>query len=152
MNRPERERDEVFAKNVVAECEYATIATVNADNTPYCLPISIALFEDSIYFHCAQKGKKVDNILNNENVCLSCVSYTKLAPKKYTTEYKSAIINGVCTRVDDQEEKITALLSICKKYAPQDLDSAKKVIDSWIKKTAVFKIKICEISGKENML
>lgn len=88
MRRKDRKKDADFALEVLRDCEYATLATVNEDGTPYCIPISPVLVDGCIYFHCALEGKKLDNINQNPNVCVSCVRHTKLVPEKFTTELK----------------------------------------------------------------
>jgi len=82
MRRTDRERDAAFAFDVLRDCEYATLATVNADGTPYCIPISIVLVDKSVYFHRAAEGRKLDNIGKNNAVCISGARHTELLPHK----------------------------------------------------------------------
>ncbi|MDF2839216.1 MAG: putative nitroimidazole resistance protein, partial [Evtepia sp.] len=56
MRRKDREKDSQFALEVLKNCEYATLATVNPDGTPYCIPISPAMMDGALYFHCALEG------------------------------------------------------------------------------------------------
>ena len=45
MRRKDREMDRDFALQVLDKCEYAVLATVNPDGTPYCLSL-IHIFVD----------------------------------------------------------------------------------------------------------
>ena len=148
MRRKDREKDASFALEVLRDCEYATVATINADATPYCIPVSPVLIENAIYFHCATEGRKLENINNNNIVCISCVRYTKLIPEKFTTEYESAVAVGKCAIVADEKEKIMALREICIKYAKGSTRSFDLVINKSLHKTCVCRIDIEQITGK----
>lgn len=151
MRRTDREKDAGFALEVLRGCEYATLATVNTDKTPYCIPISPVLIGNAIYFHCALKGQKLDNIRQNDAVCVSCVRYTKLVPEKFTTEYESAVATGKCGTVSDEAEKIAALRAICEKYAKNNMSGFEAQMAKSLHKTCVCKIHIEQITGKANM-
>ena len=152
MRRKDRERDESFALEVLRDCEYATLATTNPDGTPYCIPISPVLIENTIYFHCAPEGQKLENINKNNIVCISGVGYTKLIPEKITTEYESAVATGKCYIVTDNEENIMALKAICEKYAKSSMEHFEKKIAEYSHRTCVCKIELMKITGKANRM
>ena len=150
MRRKDRERDETFALEVMSDCEYATLATINTDGTPYCIPISPAVTGNIIYFHCALEGQKLTNINLNRSVCISSVRHTKLLPEKFSTEYESAVAIGKCSIVSDNDEKTMALKLICKKYANDFMEQAMKLIAKSLDKTCICKVEIEKITGKES--
>jgi len=151
MRRKDRERDAVFALEVLRDCEYAALATVNKDGTPYCIPVSPAVLNGAVYFHCAEEGQKIDNIKNNGSVCISGVRYTKMIPGEFTTEFESAVATGKCAIISDKTEKIEALRAICEKYAKSNMDHFDSQIARSIDHTCVCKIQIENITGKANM-
>ena len=150
MRRKDREKDAAFAMEVLRDCEYATLATINKDGSPYCIPVSVAVVRNAIYFHCAAEGQKLDNIKNNENVCISGARYTKLTPDNFTTEYESAVAAGKCYIVYDETEKIAALKAICEKYAPSNLNADVEIINA-ARRTCICRIDITNITGKANI-
>ena len=150
MRRKDRERDKQFALEVLRDCEYATLATLNADKTPYCIPISPVLIYEAIYFHSATEGKKLDNIRENSAVCISGVRYTKLIPEKFTAHYESAVATGKCETVTNDDEKITALRAICDKYA-KEVGGSDGQIEQLLHRTGICKVQIEHITGKANM-
>ena len=150
MRRKEREKDAAFAFRVLRDCDYATLATLNADGTPYCIPISPVSINNFIYFHCAAEGKKLDNINQNNAVCVSCVSRVKPVPEKFTTEFESAVIAGKCEMVPDEAEKIMALRALCEKYASSNMDGFDAAIARNLHRTCVYKVHITQITGKAN--
>ena len=148
MRRKDREKDSAFALEVMRDCEYATLATVNTDGTPYCIPVSPAVIDNIIYFHCALEGQKLTNINSNNAVCISAVQHTKLLPEMFSTEYESAVATGKCSIVSDDEEKTMALRLICEKYAKDFMEQAMKKIAESLNRTCVCKIEIEKITGK----
>ncbi|MCL2698770.1 MAG: pyridoxamine 5'-phosphate oxidase family protein [Defluviitaleaceae bacterium] len=152
MRRKDRERDAAFALEVLRDCEYATLATINADGTPYCIPISPVLVNGAVYFHCATEGHKLDNISRNDAVCISGVRYTKLVPEEHEVEYESAVAAGKCKIISDEAEKTMALQTICEKYAKgNDKGKDNEVISRLLHKTCVCRVDIEKITGKANM-
>lgn len=149
MRRSDREIDSGLAIEILKNCEYATLATINPDGTPYCIPISPVLNDNYIYFHCAHDGKKIQNIKNNNNVCISGVGNTKLVPEKFTTEFESAVAIGKCTLVSNDDEKILVLKLICEKYALSNMGEFDNAIKKSLQRTSIYKINIEEITGKK---
>ena len=160
MRRKDREMDENFAYGVIDKVAYGTLATINEDNTPYCVPISFARLENKIYIHAAFQGTKINNIKANENVTMSFVGDINVPfpdPEScegikgsgvFTTEYESAIISGKAVFIDDEEEKILALRLICEKYCPNNMVHFNDAIASSLKNTCIIRIDIENIKVK----
>ena len=51
--------------------QVGTIATINKDGTPYCVPVHFVYADGKIYIHGLPAGQKIDNLIANPNVCLS---------------------------------------------------------------------------------
>ena len=151
MRRKDKEKDAAFAAGVFRDGEYMTLATVNADGTPYCVPLSFVLADDKIYFHCAEEGQKVENIVLNNRVCVSCVRYAKTRPESFSVAYESAVAAGTCETVTDGNEKLTALRALCEKYAEDYMDNFEADAAKSLHLTRVMKINIDAITGKADM-
>jgi len=152
MRRKDRERGSAFALEVLRDCEYATLATVNADGSPYCIPISPVLVDgDTVYFHSATEGQKLDNINNNSAVSISCVRHSIVIPEKFTVEYESAVVTGACSVVSDKDEKILALKKLSEKYAINHMNHFDREMEKYFHRTCVCKIDIVQITGKANI-
>lgn len=150
MRRKDREMPREFALEVLDSCLFATIAVIDDKNMPYCLPINIARDGDSIYFHCAKVGFKIDALKNNNNVCVSCTGKTQVLEEKFTTQYQSAIARGCAFEIFDQDEKIHALRLLCEKFTPSNMRMFEREISQHLSHTAVWRIDISQISGKSN--
>ena len=148
MRRKDREMGKDFALAVVDKCEYAVISMTLENNTAYSIPISIIRDGEYIYFHSALEGKKIDALRNNPHVCITCVGNTNVVQEHFTTEYESAIIVGIAEELSNQDEMIHGLKILCEKYTPLNMANFSAAIEKSLFRTAVWKVKIQEITGK----
>jgi nitroimidazol reductase NimA-like FMN-containing flavoprotein (pyridoxamine 5'-phosphate oxidase superfamily) len=166
MRRKDREMDKDFAYSVIDKAVFGTLATVNEDGTPYCIPVSIARKDDKIYFHSAKSGTKIDNIKRNQTVCMSFVGNvhvpeelndgskqdntdsTKVFDTRFTTEFESAVVFGTISIVEDKNEKVMGLRLISEKYVPKDMPYFDKAVDVSYNVTYVLRLDIQHITGK----
>lgn len=135
------------AKAILDNGEYGVLSTVDNVGQPYGVPLSYVYMNDSIYFHCAVTGRKLDNIAQNAKVSFCVVGNTRILPGKFATEYESAVAFGVASEVREAE-RYNALLWLLEKYCPEFIEEGKRYIEQQDKATKVFKIKIHHISGK----
>ena len=170
MRRKDREMDKDFAYSIIDKSEFGTLATLNEDGTPYCIPISTARQGDKIYIHSAYQGRKIENIKRNPNISISFVGDVKvptpitkeeyekaisdgggigkIVSKKFTTEFESAVIFGTVEIVEDKDEKTLGLKLISEKYVPENMPYFEDAIEASLDRTCVLRIDIKEITGK----
>lgn len=147
MQRKDKKLEYNDIVEILKHNSYGVLSTVGEDGSPYGVPISYIYFNNSIYFHCAIKGHKLDNISNNDKVSFCVVGQTQILPEEFNTKYESVIIFGRATEVFD-DEKNMALLEILNKYSPDYIEQGKEYIEKASKATRVVKISIEHISGK----
>jgi uncharacterized protein len=147
VRRQDRETGSEEARQLLARGSYGVLATVGADAEPYAVPLSYVLDGDSIYFHCASEGRKLDNIAVNPAVSFCVVGATRTLPEKFGTEYESAVAFGSAHEIFELEKR-QALLKILEKYAPDFIASGTKYIDGKFAKTRVVRIVIEHLTGK----
>ncbi|MDR1030734.1 MAG: pyridoxamine 5'-phosphate oxidase family protein [Treponema sp.] len=150
MRRKDREMSRDFAETVIDRCVYGVLATVNADGSPYCIPLSIVREGEWLYFHSAQEGRKINNLHARNQVCLCFVGETRIPEGKFTLAYSSALVLGTAESVQEDAEKIHALRLLGLRYTPQAMAGFDKVIAQQLAVTGVWKVHIDEISGKQN--
>ncbi|GAA0713302.1 pyridoxamine 5'-phosphate oxidase family protein [Paraclostridium ghonii] len=149
MRRKERETENVEALDILKNGEYGVLSTIGENRYAYGVPLSYVYSNESIYFHCALEGQKLDNINYNNKVSFCVIGKTCVTPEKFSTKYESAIVFGKASEVFE-EEKSEALLQLLKKYSPDFIEKGKMYIKNASDKTKVIKIKIDKISGKAN--
>ncbi|BCN31866.1 pyridoxamine 5'-phosphate oxidase family protein [Anaeromicropila herbilytica] len=147
MRKKDREIQNDDIIEIIRNNEYGILSTISSNGYPYGVPISYVYINDSIYFHCATEGHKLDNIENNDKVSFCVVGETCVLPDKFSTKYESVIIFGRAIEVFDQEKDI-ALLEILNKYSPDHMEKGKAYIENAGMKTKVIKISMEHISGK----
>ena len=113
MRRKDREItdfDEIM--NIINKCDTCRLALFDKE-FPYIVPLNFGVdIRDEqlyLYFHCAKKGKKLDLILQNNNVTfeMDCEHNIILYEERMscTMGYASVIGHGNIEFVDEKEEK-----------------------------------------------
>ena len=127
IRRSDREITFQDARDILDNAEYGILSTVGKDGQPYGVPLSYVYKNDSIYFHCALSGHKLDNIEHCAKVSFCVVGSTKVLPDKFATEYESALVFGVASEVKEAERH-DVLLWLLEKYCPDFIDEGKMYI------------------------
>lgn len=148
MLRKDREIPQEEAKLLLHIGEYGFLATADMENNPYVTPLNYVYSNGKIYFHCAQKGHKIDNMKKNENVCFCVTERVEVVPEHFTTKFESVIVFGKAREVTDVKGKEIALLSLIKKYAENHLNTGKDHIRKFFDSVAIWEITPWKISGK----
>lgn len=133
------------------ESEYGFLSLGTGENGyPYGIPLSYAYDEqaNSLYFHCAPEGYKLDSIARNNKVSFCVVGVTKPIAEQFTTLYESVIVFGTAHIQLNDDEKRKALRLLVKKYSPGYEETGEKYMDKSWDRTAVFKVEIEHITAK----
>ena len=102
--------------------------------------------------HGLPKGKKIDNIKFNSNVCFEVDEMIGLLcegvenPCDVNTEFNSVIVEGKAFLVSEFDEKYQALSQIVAKFTPHFV--GKELPEKMIKRTAVIRIDILNCVGR----
>lgn len=147
LRRKDRAITNEEAKALLNKGEYGILSTVSENGEPYGIPLSYCVVDNSIYFHCAVEGKKLEHFKHNKSVSFCVVGDTEVLPNKFSTKYESVIISGKIEEVFDDEKQV-ALEGFLHKYSPEFLKKGIEYIQGSSAKTLVFKISIKHLSGK----
>ena len=115
---------------------------------PYVLPLNFVRQGQAIYIHCDLQGRKLDCIRQNPRVAFTLMTDVTIDRKKSTTYFKSLCGKGTACIVEDEAEKGRALDAIAQRYAALCPQPTPK---SSIKRTAIVRIDIEELTGKRNL-
>lgn len=149
MRRQDRSVTLERAFEILKEADYGTLTLFGDDGYPYGVPVNHVVVDNAIYFHAATEGKKLDSIHKNNRVGFTAVAYDELVPEKLSTKYASVIVMGTASIADDSEKR-KALVEIMKRFAPDYMKLGEKSSNSSFGRTAIIKITIDHITGKEN--
>ncbi|EJP22402.1 pyridoxamine 5'-phosphate oxidase [Peptostreptococcaceae bacterium AS15] len=150
MRRKDRQKDEKFALEVVDSSQFANISMYDGKE-PYTVVISHVRKGESIYFHCAKAGRKIDILKENPRVCVSFVSQNipTYETDNFTTLFKSAIFYGNAVFVTDEDEKKDALKILCEKYLPEYMENFDSAMKRSFAVTQIIRIDFESFSAKE---
>lgn len=148
MRRKERQISGLEAYQLLEKGEYGIVSMVSKENEPYGVPVNYCLIGDTIYFHCALEGEKIDCINNNSRVSFCVVGRQEILPAEFSTNYESCIIAGNIVEVYEAD-KHEALEALIVKYSPDYYTEGMEYIEKLHKRTRVFGITIEMITGKK---
>ena len=152
MRRKDRLTGQQEALSLLETGIYGILSTVGAEGVPYGVPLSFVTINNSIYFHCAQQGHKLDNLRHQSQVSFCVVGNNQpvYKPGNFTTTYESTIVFGKAREICDPDEKYDILHQLCKKYLPDFIEYADSDITKSVARTGVWAIDIESVSGKRN--
>lgn len=150
MRRTEREiKNKKEIEDILNRASVCRLG-LSINDIPYIVPLNYGYKENSLFFHCAKEGKKIDILKQNNNICfeIDIDSDIKKAdsPCKWSAHYKSIIGFGKAYLIEDREEKIKGLNVIMAHYSNnQRFEYNEKSLNNVI----VIKVIIEEITGKK---
>ncbi len=119
MRRKQSEiTDKKEITTILSTARIGRLATLGEDGYPYITPVNFVYWQESIYFHCALKGEKLDNIEWDNRVCFEvdiALAYldtgfdAAIPPCDVGQFYQSVIIRGTAEIVTESAEKVAAL-------------------------------------------
>ncbi len=149
MRRKDREMKKEEAYELLFQSKYGILATVGYDGQPYAIPLNYIVSNNSIYFHCALNGYKLDNIALNSKVCFTVVGRTNIVSEQFSTDYESVVVFGTVSRIEEKDEKEKVLKGFVQKYSINFVSEGDAYIQKAKDQTVVCKIAIDNYSGKK---
>jgi nitroimidazol reductase NimA-like FMN-containing flavoprotein (pyridoxamine 5'-phosphate oxidase superfamily) len=148
MRRKEKQIDD--PRKIVAIFEKAQVCRLAMwdGQRPYLVPMSFGYADDTLYFHSATAGRKVDVLRQYPQVCFEVE--TDLALEKgekacqWGMRFKSVIGIGRTVFIEDDQEKAAALQAIVRHYAGAEMPIEPARLNT----TLVFKVIIEEMTAK----
>lgn len=150
MRKQKRALCETEAWEVFDQAPFASVAMIDEEEHPYIVALSVVRDGNTLYYHCALEGKKLDCIKKHPHVCVSAVAQADVVPEKATVYYQSCVLEGISELVMDDEEKKLALRLLCERFTPTHMDCALHITKQGLDATAIVKIQVTSIEGKCN--
>ena len=120
------------------------------NNMPYIVPVCFGYQDQTVYIHSSLKGRKVEFLKKNPNVCVEFDIDTEIVENDpacdWGVKFKSVIGFGNVSFITDKQKKIEALGIIMRQYADRSFAFNEKVLG----KTAVIQIAISSMTGKQS--
>ena len=150
MRRQDREINDIAAiKSIIGKSLVCRLA-LSEGNRPYVVPLCFGYTDDTLYFHSAPEGKKIEILKKNGNVCFEFDLGLKVVQDekacKWGMKYQSVIGFGEASFVDDLEEKRKGLDAIMENYSNRSFDYPEAALNS----TVIIKVEIESMTGKQS--
>ncbi len=116
---------------------------------PYLVPVSFGYDGQSVFFHTAESGRKIDCIAANNRVCFEFERDVRLVshpdkPCSWSFTFECVIGFGTVEELTTPEEKARGLNEVMRQYSDKTWDFDPGALD----RTRVWRISIESISGK----
>lgn len=148
MRRFKQQLPKEETKEILRKATNGVLCITDYDYRPYGVPMSFIYDgDDSIYFHCALSGRKIECIKHNPNACFTIIDQDEIHPEEFTTYFRSVIVEGLIKIIEDRKEMIEALRLLSTKYSP-GIDCEPE-IEKGIDRVLILKMEIDSITGKE---
>ena len=85
------------------------LALSGDEGYPYAVPISYCYDGSRLYFHCAKEGHKLDAIRREPRASFCVIDQDQVVPEEYTTYFRSVIVFGRVTVLEDDGAKRAAV-------------------------------------------
>jgi hypothetical protein len=125
-----------------------------ANGIPYITPMNFTYDKETskIFLHCANEGRKLENIRVNPYVCFEVEEVKDVIVKQPTCAssiaYRSVILFGNIKILSEVNAKNYALQKLAEKYAPQN--PKIPFTDAMLNRTNVLEIEIKEMTAKRS--
>jgi uncharacterized protein len=150
MRRFKNQLSEEEVDSILNKHSSGVLAVHGENGYPYTIPISYTFDNDSLYFHSANEGHKIDAIRNNDKVSFCVIDQDDVIQQTFTTNYRSVVVFGRATIVTDALHRQMALESLVKKYSPDFIREGKQEIMQAWDQVSVIMISIEHKTGKAN--
>jgi len=157
QRRPEHKRDDGWIRDFLHRGVVAHIAT-RWDSQPFVTPSTYVYDETShrLVFHSNLIGRVRANIERHPEVCVEVSEVGRLLPSntaiEFSIQYRSVIVFGTASIVDDLPEQRRLMHSLIAKYFPRLEPGVnyRAATDAELRRTSVYQVAIGSWSGKEN--
>jgi len=122
------------------------------DGQPFVIPMSFGRKEDSLYIHGSAASRMLRQMKQGVPVCVTVTLLDGLVLARsvfnHSMNYRSVVILGKATLVENPEEKLAALRVLSEHILPGRWDDARRPNERELKATSVLRVPIQEFSAK----
>ena len=153
MKRNEREITEIHEiEKIISKADVCRLAFAN-DNIPYIVTMNFGYIsgnDRTLFFHCANEGRKLEMIRKNNLVCFEMdtdhILYTGEKGCDWGMKYNSVVGYGNISIAGDSGIRKAGLDCIMKHYGG---DKNYSYDDKVLSRTTILKLDILEMTGKK---
>jgi uncharacterized protein len=122
------------------------------EGQPFVIPTAYGRLEDKLYIHGSPASRMLQTLDQGVEVCLTVTLLDGLVLARsafhHSMNYRSVVIFGTATRVNDPDEKLTALKAFTDHVVPGRWDEVRPPSPQELTGTLVLALPITEASAK----
>ena len=122
------------------------------EGQPFVIPTSYGRKDDALYIHGSSASRMLRNMKDGVPVCVTVTLLDGLVLARsvfnHSMNYRSVVVLGKATLVEDREEKLAALQVLTEHILPGRWDDARQPNDKELRATSVLRLPIEEFSAK----
>lgn len=122
------------------------------DGQPFVIPTSFGRDGDTLYIHGSAASRMLRNLDKGVPVCITVTLLDGLVLARsvfnHSMNYRSVVVLGTATLVDDPAEKLAALRALSEHIIPHRWDDSRQPNEKELKATSVLRLPITEFSAK----
>jgi len=123
-----------------------------SDGQPFVIPTSYGRDDAKLYIHGSAASRMLRHMKEGLPVCVTVTLLDGLVLARsvfnHSMNYRSVVILGKATLVDDPQEKLAALRALSEHILPGRWNDARQPNDRELKQTSVLRVPIEEFSAK----
>lgn len=124
----------------------------NVDGQPFVIPTGYARVGDSLIIHGSQASRMLRALEQGIEVCVTVTLLDGLVLARsafhHSMNYRSVVVFGRATKIDDRVEKLAALRALSEHMIPGRWDDVRGPNESEFRQTTVLSLPITEASAK----
>jgi uncharacterized protein len=144
--------DTATLQQILASGQFAVIA-IAGKTYPYTVTMNYGYdpAQNSLFFHCASKGLKLDMLRKNPMVCATIIEDLGFRFGECDHGYRSLVIRGKMTEIQDFNEKCSALRTMLQHLEKDPDRMAARIFKNpaRIQSLGMLKLSIEQITGKQ---
>jgi hypothetical protein len=122
------------------------------DGQPFVIPTGYGRNDDNLYIHGSAASRMLRRIDQGVPVCVTVTLLDGLVLARsifnHSMNYRSVVVLGTATAVEDREEKLAALRALSEHILPGRWAESRQPNEREIKATLVLRLPITEFSAK----
>lgn len=123
------------------------LSVLGDDDYPYVLPMNFIYLNDSVYFHSAKEGHKIDSIKNHPKASFSVINQGEKQVNNWWYKVKSVIVFGKISLIDSDDLTLEVLKKLGDKYFPSK-EYTENEIKRFFDNVQCIRLEIENMTGK----
>ena len=152
VREPQRAVYDRDAVNQILDEAFLCHVGFAVEGQPYVIPTSYGRDGDTLYIHGSAASRMLRNLDKGVPVCITVTLLDGLVLARsvfnHSMNYRSVVVLGTATLVDDPAEKLAALRALSEHIIPHRWDDSRQPNEKELKATSVLRLPITEFSAK----